>query len=614
MAIAVGALGIVYGDIGTSPLYTIPVCFAKPSGLSPEPANVLGVLSLIIWSLIIIVSVKYLVVILRADLHGEGGILALTTLVTSAQPKARSNRWLLPLGIFGAALLIGDGMITPAMSVLSAVEGVEVVQPALGKAVVPVCVGILLALFAVQQRGTEKIGKWFGPIMLCWFAVIAALGLRGICLAQDILRAVDPTQAIRLLIAHVDRAVFVLGFVFLAVTGGEALYADLGHFGRRPIRLGWFAVAFPALVLNYLGQGGLLLHDATAVDHSFFRLAPDWLLYPLIGLATVATVVASQSIVSGAFSLMHQARQLGYTPHIQVVHYSGNGEGKVYVPLVNWSLAVATILLVVTFRSSAALAGAYGMAVSGTMLITTVLVVVCFRRLWNWSWTVAALVGGTFLVVDSAFFIANLAKIFEGGWIPLTVAAAVYLVMSTWRIGRKALESARYVPGEALNDLLRDVNAGKLMRVRGTAVYFSSDPTAVPVTLLVNAAHNRVLHQCVVLLTIATENVPRVAAAHRLEASEPAPGFIRMIAHYGFMQSPDVQKLMNDAVQRGVFVPDDELTYFMRSEDIVPTGETKMARWRKRFYAFLSRNSQDATRIWCVPSEQVVGLRISTKL
>ncbi len=433
-ALTVGALGVVYGDIGTSPLYTIPVCFADRAGLPPEPQNVLGVLSLIIWSLVIVITVKYLGVILRADLDGEGGILALTTLVTSLKKTAKSNRWLLPLGLFGAALLFGDSMITPAMSVLSAVEGVELVQPALAKAVVPACVAILLVLFIVQRHGTEKIGRFFGPVMLVWFTVLAAMGIRGICLAPEILSSINPVHAVRLLVAHPERTIFILGFVFLAVTGGEALYADLGHFGRKPIRIGWFTLVFPALVLNYLGQGGLLLHDPSDAIHSFYRLAPSWLQYPLIALATMATVIASQAVLSGAFSLMHQARQFRYMPRIEVQHYSDDGEGKVYVPLVNWCLAVAAIALVLAFRSSNALAGAYGMAVSGTMLITTVLVVPCFRRLWKWSWPVTIILATLFLTVDGTFLVANLAKLFEGGWIPLTVAAGIYLVMSTWRV------------------------------------------------------------------------------------------------------------------------------------------------------------------------------------
>ncbi len=614
IALIVGALGVVYGDIGTSPLYTIPVCFADRAGLTPEPQNVLGVLSLIIWSLVIVVTIKYLGVILRADLDGEGGILALTTLVTSLKKTARSNRWLLPLGLFGAALLFGDSMITPAMSVLSAVEGIELVQPTLAKAVVPACVAILLLLFIVQRHGTEMIGRFFGPVMLGWFAAIAALGIRGICLGPEILSAINPVHAMRLLVAHPERTIFILGFVFLAVTGGEALYADLGHFGCKPIRWGWFALVFPALVLNYLGQGGLLLHDPSDATHSFYRLAPSWLQYPMIALATMATVIASQAVVSGAFSLMHQARQFRYVPRMEVQHYSDDGEGKVYVPLVNWCLAAATIALVLVFRSSNRLAGAYGMAVSGTMLITTVLVVPCFRRLWKWSWPVTIVLATLFLVVDGTFLIANLVKFFDGGWIPLTVAAGIYLVMSTWRSGRRAMEAGRYIPDKAIGELRRDADAGKIVRVPGTAVYFCSDPTTVPLTLMVNVEHNHVLHQRVVLLTIETRDVPRVPLAERLEKSEPAPGFMRVIARYGFMQTPNIKKLMECAEDEGILKADGEITYFMRSESIVPTDRGRLSKWRKRFYAFLSRNSQDATSTWSIPADQAVGLRVTTKL
>ncbi len=614
IALIVGALGVVYGDIGTSPLYTIPVCFAKYSGIAPEPQNVLSVVSLIIWSLVLVVSIKYLIVIMRAELEGEGGILALTVLVTSLKKTAKSNRWLLPLGLFGAALLFGDSMITPAISVLSAVEGVEIVQPGLADAVVPICIVILLLLFVVQRHGTEKIGNFFGPIMLIWFLVLAALGIRGILLAPEILKAINPLEAVQLLVSKPAASILVLGFVFLAVTGGEALYADMGHFGRTPIRFGWFMLVFPALVLNYLGQGGLLLYDPKGTTHSFFHLAPDWLLYPLIALATAATVIASQAVVSGAFSLMHQARQSRYMPRFEVIHYSGDGEGKVYVPLVNWCLAVAAILLVLAFRSSDALAGAYGMAVSGTMLITTVLVVPCFRRLWHWPWLVAIPVAVLFLTVDSSFLIANLAKFLQGGWIPLAVAAGLYLIMSTWRIGRRAMEAQRYVPDTALSDLRRTANSGKLAVVPGTAVYLSSDPTAVPLTLIVNVEHNHVLHERVVLLTVTTDQRPRVRTDQRLEVEEPAKGFIRLIAHYGFMQSPSVRAIMDCAQDQGILKKDDEITYFIRSESILPTGKSKMAKWRKRFYAFLSRNSHDASSSWHISPEKAIGLRVTTKL
>ncbi len=612
--LVIGALGVVFGDIGTSPLYTVQVCFGKESGISADTTNVLGVLSLIVWSLMIVVSIKYLIVILRADLHGEGGILALTTLVCSKRTKAPSNRWLLPLGLFGAALLLGDSMITPAMSVLSAVEGVEVVQPALAKFVVPVCVGILAGLFVVQHQGTERIGKWFGPIMLCWFFVLAALGINSIWHAPEILKALDPVQACRLLITHPEQAVFILGFVFLAVTGGEALYADIGHFGVLPIRVGWFVVAFPALILNYLGQGALLLRDTAAADYPFFRLAPEWALYPLIALATAATVIASQAVISGAFSLMHQARELGYAPRIKVVHYSKEGEGKVYVPLVNWALAVATILLVIAFRSSDKLAGAYGMAVAGTMLITTVLVVVCFRRVWKWPLLATVLVGAGFLLVDSTFFLANLAKFFDGGWLPLTVAAVVYLIMDAWRRGRRILEGDRHAPTKSLDELRHAVKSGDLVCVPGTAVYFASDPDTVPTTLLLNAQHNHILHEQVVLLTIITEQVPRITLDQRLEVSRPASGFVRLVAHYGFMQTPQIQSLMNLTVEQKIFPDTCKFTYFVRSQEIALSKEKNMLRWKKWLYVFLNRNSQDVTCLWNLPAEQTIGLRVSTEL
>ncbi len=547
-------------------------------------------------------------------MDGEGGILALTTLVCSKRSKAKSNLWLLPLGLFGAALLLGDSMITPAISVLSAVEGVELLQPQLAKYVVPACIAILLGLFLVQQHGTERIGRFFGPVMVCWFIVIAALGANSVFQAPEILQAFNPIHGFRMLLKNPSQAVLLLGFVFLAVTGGEALYADMGHFGRLPIRIGWFALVFPALVLNYLGQGALLLSDPQAADYPFFRLAPQALQYPLVGLATLATIIASQAVISGAFSLLHQARELGFAPWIKVDHYSDDGEGKVYVPIVNWCLMVATILLVITFRSSDALAGAYGMAVAGTMIITTVLVVVCFRRIWKWSWLAVILVGSCFLAVDSVFFLANLAKFFDGGWLPLAVAAVVYLVMDTWRRGRQLVIASRHDDAAAFKDLLRDIKDKKLIRVPGTAVYFSSDPEAIPLTLLVNSRHNHVIHEQVVILTMVTEEVPRVPREKRLEINEFASGFVRLVARFGFMQTPRMPKLIEQAVEQKVFADPSQVTFFVRSEEITLTRKRNMQRWRKRFYAFLNRNSQEATSLWKLPADQVVGIRLSTEL
>lgn len=614
LPLMVGALGIVFGDIGTSPLYTVRACFPNAAEAAPAMTEVLGVISLIIWSLIVIVAIKYLSVILKADLNGEGGILALMALVTSAKPMAPANRWLIPLGLFGAALLFGDGIITPAMSVISAVEGMEVASPKLASLVVPVSCTILLVLFLLQRRGTTAIGAWFGPVMLLWFAAIALLGVGGIWSAPEVLRALDPTQGVSYFVGHLDKAFFILGFVFLAVTGGEALYADLGHFGRPPIRLGWFAVVFPALTLNYLGQGGLILSDPTAAGHSFYRLAPDWCLYPLILLATTATVIASQAILSGAFSLAHQARQLGFLPNIQISHYSDDGEGKVYVPLVNWALAIATIVLVISFRSSDALAGAYGMAVAGTMLITTVLAITCFWRIWHWPLVLTILAASVFLSVDTTFFLANLAKLFQGGWIPLSVAAGVYLIMSTWRTGREAIERSKQVSAEVTHELLQELNSGKLTKVPGTAVYFASNATTVPLTLIANAQHNHVLHEQVVLLTIVTQHTPRVPPDQRLTAQQSYPGFVRLIANYGFMQTPHVPTLIRQAVKQGLLSSDHDITYFVRSEAIELSKQHLMASWRKRLYAVLSRNSQDVSNAWSLPPEKTIGIRLPAKL
>jgi KUP system potassium uptake protein len=562
----------------------------------------------------LIVSVTYLAVILQVNLHGEGGILALTALATSKQRKAGPNRWLLPLGLFGAALLLGDSMITPAMSVLSAVEGVEVVQATLAKFVVPACVVILFALFLIQSHGTERIGRWFGPIMLCWFFVLAALGIASIWQTPAVLQALNPVLGVKLLTTHPGDFFFILGAVFLAVTGGEALYADMGHFGAQPIRIGWFTVAFPALVFNYLGQGALLLRDPAAADNPLFRLAPDWFLYPLLALATAATIIASQAVISGAFSLLHQSRELGYAPRIQVVHYSNDGEGKVYVPMVNWCLAAATILLVITFRSSDALAGAYGMAVSGTMFITTILAVVCFRRIWKWSWWAMIAVAAGFLLIDCLFFTANLAKFVDGGWLPLLVAAVIYLIFDTWRRARRVIQLGRHKSTTSLDDLRRDVRAGKLISVPGTAVYFTSDPAAVPITLLINAQHNHILHEQVVLLTMTTEKSPRIAREDRLKISRPAPGFIRLVAHYGFMQTPQVRLIMQQAVDEKIFADTGQFTFFVRSEEVHLSRDKNMFRWRKRLFVLLNRNTQDATSLWNIPPEQTIGLRMSTVL
>ena len=492
--LSLGALGVVYGDIGTSPLYAIRECFHGEYGVEPTPAHVLGVLSLVFWSLVIVISIKYLVFVMRADNRGEGGILALVALAVPRDVLPRGSGWALALvGVFGAALLYGDGMITPAISVLSAVEGLEVAAPGLGRFVVPVTVAILVALFAIQRRGTGRVGALFGPVMVVWFATLAVLGIRGIAQDPSVLGALAPWHAVEFLAEEGGVGFVVLDSVFLVVTGGEALYADMGHFGRRPIRVAWFGLVLPALLLNYFGQGALLLEDPTVAANPFYRLAPAWCLYPLVALATAATVIASQALISGAFSLTHQAIQLGYCPRLAVNHTSARESGQIYVGSVNWALMLAACALVIGFGSSANLAAAYGMAVTATMLITTVLLCVVARRRWGWGAAAIAL-GASMLPVDLAFFGANLFKIDDGGWFSLAVAAVGFALMSTWKRGRRVLRERLEETGLPLELFLPDLETNKLPRVPGTAVFLAGDPSGTPLALLHNVKHNKVVH------------------------------------------------------------------------------------------------------------------------
>ena len=505
--LALAALGVVFGDIGTSPLYALHVCFTAESGLAATDANVLGVLSLVLWSLIVVISIKYVVFVMRADLHGEGGILALMSLATiRGAQSATVRKVLVMLGLFGAALLYGDGMITPAISVLSAVEGLTVATPFFDPAVRVITVAVLIALFWFQKRGTAAVGAVFGPVMLVWFAVLILLGVRWIAASPDILAAVSPHHGARFLLDGGLTAYLILGSVFLAVTGGEALYADIGHFGKGPIRFMWFAVVLPAVLINYFGQGALLLARRDAIHHTFFDMAPQWALYPLVVLSTAAAVIASQAVIAGAFSLTSQALQLGYIPRVAVRHLSEDEEGQVYVPLVNWILLAAAVGLVGHFRTSNALAGAYGMAVSGTMVLTTILASAYFRR--TWGWPAALAISAAFLPIDFAFLGANLVKLDKGAWFPLLIGALGYLLFTTWRRGQRivnAQQSKRLRGG--LRSRIADHSP---LRVPGTGVFLSRATAGIPRTLLHNLAHNHVLHQQVVLLTVVTDPVPRV--------------------------------------------------------------------------------------------------------
>ncbi|MBI4499861.1 MAG: potassium transporter Kup [Gemmatimonadetes bacterium] len=609
--LTLAAIGVVYGDIGTSPLYAIRECFFGPHAVAPTPQNVLGVLSLIVWSLIIVISVKYLVFVMRADNRGEGGILALMALV-GPERRIRGRRMLVTLGLFGAALLYGDGMLTPTISVLSAVEGLNVATPVFSRYVIPITIGILVALFSIQHRGTGKVGALFGPVMVLWFFTIGILGLKEIFRAPGVLAAIAPWHAVDFFLQNRWHGYVVLGAVFLVVTGGEALYADMGHFGPRPIRRAWFGLALPALLLNYFGQGGLLMNAPDAAVNPFYHLAPDWMLYPLVILATSAAVIASQAVISGAFSLTRQAVQLGYSPRVEVDHTSSEEIGQIYIPGVNWGLMLSTIGLVLGFKTSSALAGAYGVAVATTMVITTLLAYVVARELWGWkSWMAASVLGG-FLIVDLAFFGANILKVWQGGWFPLVVALAIYTLMTTWKTGRRILAS-RLRAGLALEQFLAGVGPNTL-RVPGVAVFMTQAPAGTPVTLLHNLKHNKVLHETVVLLTILGEEVPHVATTARMKFEDLGKGFYRIIGRYGFMEDPNVPELLGLARQFGLDCKPLETTYFLGRETLIPTKKPGMAIWREHIFAFMARNAHRATAYFRIPPNRVVELGAQVEL
>jgi KUP system potassium uptake protein len=614
-ALSLTALGVVYGDIGTSPLYAMKECFrvvsGEPSSVPPTPENVFGVLSLIVWALTLVVSVKYIIFIMRADNGGEGGILALLALIQQRLHRANDGFRLTLfgiLGIFGAALLYGDGIITPAISVLGAVEGIDVATPALKHLVVPLSVVVLFFLFLVQRKGTNKVGRMFGPVMFLWFGSIGLFGLLEIVKVPAILAAVNPWYAIRFFGEHGWHGLFILGSVVLAVTGAEALYADMGHFGRAPIRLAWAAYVFPSLLLNYFGQGALLLRDPSAAINPFYRLIPGALIYPMLVLATAAAVIASQALISGAFSLTHQAMQLGYSPRLTVTHTSKREAGQIFIPQINQALMVGCIALVLFFRSSSALASAYGIAVTGTMVITTLLFTQIALRDWGWSRLTAGLFLGVFLTIDGAFLIANMVKIESGGWLPLAAAAVVYLMMTTWHRGRRALHELLREASLPMSLFLDDVRRRKPPRVPGTAVFMTSDENGAPVVLLHHLKHNKVLHDQVILLSVVTDEVPEVAAPERLNVDSLGEGFYRVIARYGFMQQPNVPSIFPQCESLGVKLRPNDTSYFLGREQLIPTGRSPMSRWRKKLFVIMSRNAQSATQFFGLPPNRVVEL------
>ena len=606
-----GALGVVYGDIGTSPLYALKeAAKAASNGGALSHDAILGVVSLILWALILIISIKYAMLIMRADNRGEGGIVALLALLSAR--NAQPGTWraqLLIVGLIGAALLYGDGAITPAISVLSAIEGLKVDAPSLTPVVVPLTIAILIGLFVMQKQGTGFIGKIFGPVMLGWFAVLAALGIHGIVKAPAVLAALSPLYAFEFLIHqdfHISFA--ILGAAFLAVTGGEAMYADMGHFGRNPIRLAWFAVALPALVLNYFGQAGLLITDPTAIDNPFYQLAPDWAQYPLVAFAAVATVIASQAIISGVFSLTQQSIQLGFLPRMRITHTTSDAIGQIYVPLVNWLLAAATLGAVIGFGTSDALAGAYGIAVSLLMAITTLLAALVAIQ-WGYSPVIVIAVNGFFLVIDCIFFAANSTKLVEGGWFPLLLAGAVAFLMLTWRSGVKLVERARGNLRQPEEDLIETAVSRCHARLSGTAVFLASAPNGVPLALTQFVKHNHCLHQKVVLVTVLIAELPRIADEDRAEVIEVIPGITRVILHYGFMQYPTIYQGLVLACQQGKLPGIDlaDITYYIGRETIIPSEDIPgMWLWRETVFAFLQRNAERSAAFFGVPTRQVV--------
>ncbi|WP_438028060.1 potassium transporter Kup [Sorangium sp. So ce233] len=604
------ALGVVYGDIGTSPLYAMKECFspASPHHVALTPANVLGVLSLMFWSLMLVVTIKYVTFITRADNEGAGGILALLALVPNSERKGDGRGLLVLLVLFGASLLYGDGVITPAISVLSAVEGLEVATSTLKPAVVPITCAVLLALFLVQKRGTAGIGTVFGPVTLVWFLALALLGAKEIVHSPGVLRAVSPEYAVSFFIENKTHGFLILGAVVLCITGGEALYADMGHFGREPIKYTWYTIVWPGLLINYFGQGAKLLEDPTAAASPFYALVPSWALYPTVAIATAATVVASQALISGAFSLTQQAVQLGYFPRVTVVHTSKDEAGQIYIPEVNSGLLVSCLVLVVTFKNSSALAAAYGIAVTGTMGITTVVYYVVTRKTWGWPVWKSLPLAGLFLVIDLAFFAANSAKFFHGGWVPIVMGAATFTVMTTWKTGRKHLAAAIKSAILPLDVFLEDVKRTKPHRVRGTAVFMASSPEGTPPILLHHVKHNQVLHEQVVLLSIQVLNVPEVPAERRTTVIPRGEGIYQVTACYGFMQTPNAPSVLEGCKRHGLIIDLGRTSYYLGRETLLTTGSSKMSRWRKALFAFISRNARPATAYFGLPPNRVVEL------
>ena len=617
VTLAISALGVVYGDIGTSPLYALKECFASHHGhrLPPTHDNVLGILSLIMWSLILVITVKYLLFVVRADNRGEGGILALMSLVRPKEAGRRGRRrsLLIGLGLFGSALLYGDGMIVPAITVLSAMEGIGVVTPALERFIVPLTVVALIAMFSVQKKGTARVGLLFGPLMIVWFTTLATLGIYNIVSKPEVLFAANPLWAIRFLATHSIAGYLVLGAVFLVVTGGESLYADMGHFGKKPIRFMWFAVVFPALLLNYFGQGALLLRNPAAASDPFYLLAPRWALVPLVILATIAAGVASQAVISGSYSLTRQAVQLAYLPRMRIRHTSEREIGQIYIPSVNWLLMICAIGLVIGFRGSTNLAGAYGVAVTLTMAITTLLFAVVARERWGWPLWKVLMFATPFVIIDLAFFGANIVKIGDGGWFPLLVAVTVFTVMTTWFTGRRILSSRLAESAIGTDMFLGELAGNRIHRVRGTAIFMTRQQEGIPTALLHNIKHNKIVHEKVVLLSVNVEEIPHLDDDERVEWVELGHGVYRLVIRFGFMEDPDIPELLAKIEGPVSFNPM-TTSYFLGRETLIPTEHPGMAIWREHLFASMNRNASSASQFFNLPPNQVIELGAQVRM
>jgi len=609
-ALILGALGVVFGDIGTSPLYTMHETFLPDHGLHPHPSTVLGILSLVTWSLIMVVAVKYVSLVMRADNKGEGGIMALMTLAQRAAGKSvRARRLIMLMALLGAALFFGDGVITPSISVLSAVEGLQVAAPSLSHYVVPITVVILLGLFWLQRHGTARIGVLFGPIMMLWFLALAVIGVHNIIKAPGVLWALNPYHAVQFFMTHGAASFLALGSVVLCVTGAEALYTDMGHFGRYPIRAAWFGFVMPALLLNYYGQGGLLLDHPEAIANPFYHSVPDWALYPMIGLATLATVIASQAVISGAFTVCRQAIQLGFLPRMQVVHTSREAIGQIFLPWINRGLMVAVIATVIGFGSSNALAGAYGIAVTGTMAIDTVLTMIVARRMWQWNRTVVILTGLLLLAIDLSYFGANTLKIPDGGWFPLVLGVLLFTVMTTWRRGRELVVREIKQGGLALAPFIENMTEHPPIRVPGTAVFLTANQEAVPHALLHNLKHNKVLHERNVLLTVAILETPVADAEERIQISRLSDDFYSLELRFGFAEDPNIPLALSRCTREGLGFDMMDTTFFLSRESIVSSERRPgMAPWRDKLFAFMARNALPATAFFQIPGNRLIEL------